>query len=84
MPRALADINGNPHKGNKNKWTDKLQTRYNVPETTPSPEWVPEVVIINAMFSININPLRQHKTIEQYANLLLRQFVIPYYQHGTN
>ena len=36
------------------------------------------------MFAININPLRQHKFLEQYAYLLFGQFVIPHNQHGTN
>ena len=58
-----------------------------MPATTPflsAPEWIPEVAIIDAMFAININPLRQHKSLEQYAYLLFGQFVIPHYQHGTN
>jgi len=87
LPRALAEIDGSPHKGNKSKWTDKLQARYNDPDSTPfmsAPEWIPEVAILDAMFAINTNPLRQHKTLEQYAYLLFRQFVIPHYQHGTN
>lgn len=86
LPRAIADINGNPHKGNKSKWTQCLKSRYNVPEISPFlsvPEWIPEVAIIDAMFSINVNPLRQHKTIEQYAYLLFKQFAIPYYQRGA-
>lgn len=58
-----------------------------MPATTPflsAPEWIPEVAIIDAMFAININPLRQHKSLEQYAYLLFGQFVISHYQHGTN
>ena len=87
LPRALAEIDGSPHKGNKSKWTDKLQARYSDSDSTPfmsAPEWIPEVAVIDAMFAINTNPLRQHKTLEQYAYLLFRQFVIPHYQHGTN
>ena len=86
LPRALADVDGNPHKGSKSSWTEKLKSRYNLPESTPFIsvlEYVPNVVIIDAMFAININPLRQHKSIEQYAHLLLRQFAFPHYTSGT-
>ena len=86
LPRALADINGNPHKGNTSNWTEKLHARYNLTDSTPFStdlSFVPEVAIIDAMFCINVNPLQQHKTLEQYGNLILRRFVIPYYQQGT-
>ena len=53
LPRALADEEGNPHKGSKSHWTDKLHSRYRT--TTPSvftnsPPWTPQVVLIDAMF----------------------------------
>jgi hypothetical protein len=86
LPRAISDADGNPHKGAKSKWMDKLQLRYNLPNTTPftsAPPWIPEVVIIDAMFAINTNPLRQHKTMEEYAYLLFRQCVLPHFCHGT-
>ncbi len=86
FPRALADPDGNPHKGVKSKWTAKLQARYNVPNTTPftsSPPWIPQVAIVDAMFAINTNPLRQHKTMEQYAYFLFRQSVVPHFSRGT-
>ena len=87
LPRAIADLNGLPHKGNKSNWTNKLESRYTVPEYNPlneSLKWNPDIVVIDAMFLINTTPLRQHKTIAQYAHLLLRQFLIPYYIKGSN
>ena len=70
-------MDGTPHKGNKSKWSEKLKAHYNNTSAFMSVlEWVPEVVIIDSMFMININPLRQHKTLNQYADLLFRQYAI--------
>ena len=81
-PRALADCNGAPHKGTKSVWTDKLQARYNPSVvTTQLPfGWTPEVVVIDAMFMINTNPLKSIKTVFEYGTLLLKVFVMPYFQ----
>lgn len=49
----------------------------------PAPPWVPELAIIDAMFMVNVNPLRQHRTVEQYAYFLLRQFAGPHFHTGT-
>ena len=73
---TLAEIDGIPYnKGSKSGWTKKLQTRYNVPGTTPflsAPEWIPDVAIPDAMFAININPLRQHKSFKRYTCLFFQ------------
>ena len=74
---------------NKSKWTEKVPARYSIQGTTPfasAPQWIPDVAIIDAMFAINTNPLRQHKTLEQYAYLLFCQYmcIVPHFQHGTN
>ena len=39
--------------------------------------WVPDVVVLDAMFLIQCNPLRQTMTITDYAKLM---FVMPHYQ----
>jgi hypothetical protein len=46
-------------------------------------EWRPDAVIIDAMFLINVTPLRQHKYFKQYADLIFKQFILPYYQLGS-
>ena len=74
LPRALVDEGGNPHKGNKSTWTDKLQNRYHVPE----------VVIIDAMFMINMKPLRRTVTIIDYSKLLFNQYALEHHKDGTN
>ena len=86
LPRALVEADGSPHKGAKSEWTDKLQARYSESSTTPFvpvPPWVAQVVIVDAMFAINTNPLRQHKTVEQYAYLLFKQYAVPHFSRGT-
>ena len=66
----ICDEIGNPQKGTKAHWTDKLGKRYslfNPPvllSTLPS-GWVPEAVIIDGMFLIQCAPLRQTSTISQ-------------------
>ena len=80
------EADGIPNKGAKSKWTDKLQARYSESSTTPFvpvQPWVALVVIVDAMFAINTNPLRQHKTVEQHAYLLFKQYAVPQFCHGT-
>ena len=48
LPRSLSKIDGTPHKGNKSKWTNKLEARYTY---TDSPfgttlDWTKQVAII--------------------------------------
>jgi len=79
LPRAIADEDGNPHKSNKSSWTDKLSSRYSLanPQVfTSQLPFVPQVVIIDAMFLINMRPLRQTKTITDYTKLLFNQFIL--------
>ena len=70
LPRALADEDRFPHKGNKSTWTDKLQNIYQLAEPAPVfmnlLPWVPEVVIIDAMLMINMKLLRRTATILEY------------------
>ena len=87
LPRALADEDSNPHKGNKSTWTDKLQNRYqsaDPPVFMNLLPWVPEVVIIDAMFMINMKPLRRTVTIIDYSKLLFNQYALEHYKAGTN
>ena len=70
LPRALCDEDGNPHKGTKSAWTDKLFIRYqktDPPVFTTTLPLPPQVVIIDAMFVINTRPLRQTRMFSDYA-----------------
>lgn len=87
-PRALASESGIPHKGSKAKWTDKLQTRYcnSIPSVFCNAlrsEWVPQVVVIDAMFIINTKPLRNTKKVSDYAKLLYTRFVKEHFTFGV-
>ena len=87
LPRAIVDEEGYPHKGTKSHWTDKLHNRYKAAKPTVFmnfPLWTPQVVLIDAMFLINIRPLRRTKTISDHTSLLFNQVVVPYYKSGTH
>ena len=56
--QSIADIDGTPHKGSKCKWTKKLLASYVITSPFLSIlERVPEVIIIDAMFMVNVNPI---------------------------
>ena len=86
LPRALSDEDGNPHKGSKSTWTDKLASRYltaDPPVFTSLSPFTPQVVIIDAMFIINTRPLRRTKTFSEYAHFLFNQFIAQHFKEGT-
>ena len=86
LPRAIADEDGNPHKASKSNWTDKLHSRYRSTEPpvfTNMIPWLPQSVIIDAMFLINTKPLRRTTTILDYSKFLFNQFVLEHFKAGT-
>ena len=87
-PRALADAFGKPNKGSKATWTEKVSKRYTdgqypVLSNTLPPQWIPQTVIVDAMFTINCNPLRHTSKVSDYAKLLFNRFVYPHYRAGV-
>ena len=89
FPRALADEEGNPHKSAKSNWLDKLQSRYQtakppvVVSTLPQ-GWLPQLVILDAMFLINTKPLRRTKTLANYAQLIFEHFALEHFKAGAS
>ena len=86
LPRALADEDGYPHKASKSHWTDKLQQCYQFTEPMVFMNhlpWVPQTVIIDAMFMINTKPLRRTMTIADYGKLVFHQYSLQHYKNGT-
>ena len=88
-PRALADEYDNPHKSSKSTWTDKLCSRYlsalpTVFTSTLPQGWVPQTVVLDAMFLINNTPLRRHRNITDYTQFIFSRFVIEHYKAGVH
>ena len=86
LPRALADENGHPHKSNKSHWTEKLHQHYQSaqPEVIVSPlPWLPQAVIIDAMFTIHTKPLRRTTTMADYSKFLYNQHVLEHFKMGS-
>ena len=81
---------GAPHKGSKVIWTDKLEKRYAICESKPviinilPRRWVPEVILMDTMFLIQCNLLRQTMTVMDYAKLFLNRFVIQHFHARAN
>ena len=74
LPRAISDPHGNPHKGLKSYTTKWLENRYkSLPLVTNQlPDGcIPDDVIIEGMFLINISPLGIHATMKDYSTFLL-------------
>ena len=84
MPRALADHNGMPHKGQKSSSTAFFSTRYDEILLSSFPiGWFPDAVILEGMFMINTTPLRIHSCMKEYAEFLLNRHVKSYINAGV-
>lgn len=46
-------------------------------------DWIPQTVIVDAMFLINTKPLRRTKNITAYSHLLFNRFVLDHYMAGV-
>ena len=87
LPRALADEDGYPHKSNKSHWTEKLHHRYQSAQPSiivSSLPWLPQVVIIDAMYMIYTKPLRRTTTMADYSKFLYHQYVIEHFKLGVS
>jgi hypothetical protein len=81
LPRALADKDGNPHKGVKSTVTNFFMKRYAQSEVilTALPKlWVPDTVLLEGMFMIQSSPLSKTYNFHQYCLFLLSRYVLPH------
>lgn len=88
LPRAIATFDGKPVKGNKSNITKVVQKRYEkatppIISTSLKPGWVPDSVVMEGMFLINITPWSAHKSIGEYADFLIKQHIIPHFRNVT-
>ena len=47
-------------------------------------DWIPDVVVMEGMFLINIKPWIGHKNLGEYADFLLKQHIHPYFRSGSH
>ena len=88
LPRAIATTDGNPVKETKANTTKFFEKRYQqvtppIITTSLQSGWIPDVVVMEGMFLINIRPWSAHKTMGDYANFLLKQHIQPYFRNTT-
>ena len=88
LPLAIASSDGSPLKGQKSYSTKAIETRYK--ESSPPvilnglPQgWKPECSILEGMFIINTTPLGTHRTLTDYAQFLIRRFILPQFSKGS-
>ena len=85
LPRAIATTDGKPVKGTKSNTTKALEKRYAnatppIITTSLKSGWVPETVVMEGMFLINITPWCAHKNIGEYADFLIRQHILRHFR----
>jgi hypothetical protein len=87
LPRAIAQENKLPVKGQKSSATKFLAKRYkdkkvviegNIPPVSP------DVVILEGMFMINTKPRKTCRTFGAYAEVLLKRWIIKWLSKGTS
>ncbi len=88
IPLALADSSGCPLKGQKSNSTKAIKTRYkdarplailnNLPHG-----WIPDCCMLEGMFMLNTTPLGSHRTFADFAQFLIKRFIVPQFARGT-
>ena len=86
LPRVIATIDGRPVKEAKSN-TTKVQKLYeNVIPPPPfvsislKPRWIPDTVVMEGMFLINITPWSAHQNIGDYVDFLIKQHILPHFE----
>lgn len=77
---------GLPYKGTKSSTTTFLQRRYTDPAAVIQQlpiGWVPDTVILEGMFMIQISPLPTMSCMQDYVKLLISKFLQPHLRCGV-
>ena len=86
LPRALIGKDGLPYKATKSSTTQYLQKRYStkpiILQSLP-PLWVPHTAILEGMFMVQTSPMPTMSCMQEYARLLLNQYVRPHFKAGV-
>ena len=85
LPRAIADTNEIPQKGQKSTSTSFYFKKYGetVIATKFPPGWLPHSVILEGMFLINTTPLGVHKCMLEYTHFILVRHAGRYLSAGV-
>ena len=84
LPRAICNPHGIPNKGQKSYATKWLENRYKGLVINNLPVgWIPESVVLEGMFMINVSPLASHHTMKEYTQFLLRRYALPHFVKGA-
>ena len=85
LPRAIADANGIPQKGQKSTTTTFFQNKYReeVILSKFPPGWIPHCAILEGMFLINTTPLKIHSSMLEYTTFILLRHVGMYLSSGV-
>ena len=86
LPRAIADSNGIPQKGQKSTSTSFFQTRYGEEVILYKfPQgWLPHSVILEGMFLINTTPLKIHSCMLEYTTFIFARHAGRYLSSEVN
>ena len=86
LPRAIADINGIPQKGQKSVTTTFFQKKYGEKVFLDKfpPGWKPQSAILEGMFLINTTPLKIHSSMLEYTTFIFVRHAGKYITAGVN
>ena len=85
LPRALADEDSTPTKGQKSNTINFYARRYGDKAIQPAfpSRWHPDLVVIEGMFMINTTPLRIHSKLIEYVRHLVERYMGYYLKTGV-
>ena len=87
LPRASADKDGIPHKGNKTITTTFFMKQYQhsqVVVTSFQKQWIPNTVLLEGIFMTQTSPISVTATFKDYSEFLVKCYLSPHIKGNTN